>query len=271
MKQLRLTSGEARAVAPLVRTNKDGLALRRPDPIEAEIARALGSDEDELLRRAAVRGPEDDGYMSSECMVHLIRHHLHRAPQGGAARHLAEGLVEHLLRRCAAELRGSVRGFSGSTLDDVREEILGRLAVTLADPGEKADFLEVRFALAMKRLRIDVCRQERRRTDPLVSIDELGAAQAADPLERLEAWIDRDALPRPLGPEDLAGLKEALFTLGEEERKVFVLHRLAGVSINAKKPGAASLVEILGLSERTVRNRLRRAEAKLGALSEERR
>lgn len=267
MKQLRLASNEARAVAPLARTNKDGLALRRPDRIEAEIAQALGSDEAELLRRAAVRDGEDDGYLSSECMVHLIRHHLHRQPPGEGSRHLAERLVEHLLRRTAAELRGSVRGFPGSTLDDVREEILGRLALLLADPGDTADFYEVRFALAMKRLRIDVCRQARRRVEPLVAIDELGTPET-EPMDALEGRVDRDAVTRPLGPEDLAGLKEALFTLDEEERKAFVLHHLAGVSVNAQRPGAASLVEVLGLSERTVRSRLRRAEAKLRALME---
>lgn len=270
MKQLRLTSEEARAVAPLARTNKDGLALRRPDPIEAEIALALGFDEDELLRRAAVRDGEDDGYMSSECMVHLIRHHLHRAPPEEGSRHLAERLVEHLLRRTAAELRGSVRGFAGSTLDEVREEILGRLALLLADPGDAADFYEVRFALAMKRLRIDVCRQARRRTKRLVAIEDLRTPETG-PMDALEARADREALGRPLGPEELAGLKEALLTLEEEERKAFLLHRLAGVSVNARRAGAASLVEILGLSERTVRSRLRRAEAKLRALMEEKR
>jgi len=268
--QLRLTSSEAGAVAPLARTNKDGLALRRPDRIEAEIAQALGADEDELLRRAAVRDGEDDGYMSSECMVHLIRHHLHRLPPGEGSRNLAERLVEHLLRRTAAELRGSVRGFPGSTLDDVREEVLGRLALLLADPGDAADFYEVRFALAMKRLRIDVCRQARRRVEPLVAIDELGSPET-EPMDALEGRVDREAVARPLGPEELAGLKEALFTLDEEERKAFVLYHLAGVSIHAQRPGAASLVEVLGLSERTVRSRLRRAEAKLRALMEDER
>ena len=245
------------AVEPLARRTAGGAVLKRPPRIEAEIARALALAADEVAARAA--GSEDE--MSSECMVHLIRRDLR------GARELAEELTPRLLARCEASLRGSIRGFPAAAAAEVREEILGRLAVALVEPGGAADFFEVRFALALKRLRIDVCRAQRRRERGRIALDA-AAGEGAGAAEDAGAELERRAPPSPARQEDQLLIRQALATLTEEERKVVVLHKLAGISLSSRVRETLDLVRLLGYSERTLRNRLRSAEAKLRAFRE---
>ena len=243
-----------RAVEPLSRTTRSGEALRRPARIEAEIAIALELDPDEIVDLATTESGAEDR-MSAECIVYLIRRDLR-----SGSRQLAECLTPVLLRRCEGGLRGSVRGFSPAAAAEVREEILGRLAVSLAEPGNSADFMEVRFALALKRLRIDVCRRQRRRERGLVTLDQPDHDSGRSEIERL---------PVAARQEDLLLLRQALASLTAEERKVLVLHKLAGIPLSSAAPRAATLVSLLRRSERTIRNRLRSAEAKLRAYGED--
>ncbi len=244
-------------VAPLTRTTRDGDVLRRPARIEAEIAAALELERSEILARAVVESAAGEA-MSEECMVHLIRRDLKVG-----SRRLAEELTPLLFERCDASLKRSIRGFPPSAADDIREEVLGRLALSLAGPGDEADFLEVRFALALKRLRIDVCRHERRRLQGLVALEDVSAAGTPDDPE--PAVVDR-APPSPPNQDDRLLIRQALAALSAEERKVLVLHKLAGVPLSSSVAAGATLVALLGRSERTLRNRLRSAEAKLAGL-----
>ncbi len=247
-------------VVPLTRKTRRGGVLRRPAGVEAEIAAALELAADEIVARAEA-DPAAGEAMSEECIVHMIRNDLrigktspHRSTGGTQ---LAEALTPILLARCEATLKGSIRGFPPASADDIREEVLGRLVVSLAGPGDEADFLEVRFALAVKRLRIDACRRERRRLQGLVTLDETPAAADAP-----EAAAVEPQPPAPPSQENRLLIRQALGALTPEERKVVVLHKIAGVPLNSAAAGS-SLVGLLGRSERTLRNRLRSAEAKL--------
>ena len=54
-----------------------------------------------------------------------------------------------------------------------------------------------------------------------------------------------------------------LATLPERERRVLVLHRLVGVPLASAPEDQATVTRLLSISERTARNLLRRAEARL--------
>ena len=244
-----------RTVEPLRRATAAGEPLRRPAAIEAEIAAALELSGAEVRARAAAE-PETEKAMSSECIVHLIRQDL-RAGSG----QLAETLLPPLLRRCEANLCGTIRGFPAASAFEIREEVLGRLAVSLLEPGDEADFFEVRFALALKRLRIDACRRQRRRDRGRVVIEAPAGSDDDAPV------LDQHA-PEPARQETRLLIRQALAYLDDSEREVLVLHRLAGVPLCAPASRAADLVTLLGLSERTLRNRLRAAEAKLRTFAE---
>ena len=278
-------------VTPLTRTTRSGKALQRPARIQAEIAAALKLSAGEILKQAAA-DPTTEGSMSEECMVHLIRRDVRArsspprdasgttSPRRAGFINLAEDLTPLLLERCDRGLKRAIRGFPPSAAAEIREEILGRLAVSLVGPGNSADFFEVRFNLALKRLRIDICRRERRRLQGLVALEDVSPGDAPDDPE--SATLDRTP-PSPPSQEDRLMIQQALSTLTAEERKVLVLHKLAGVPLSSSKAPPpkgkgppegveettpATLVGLLGRSERTLRNRLRSAEAKLGGLQE---
>ena len=256
-----------RPVEPLRKTTADGQTLRRPTAVESQIAEVLVSGVDEVRRRAVINDADDPRFLLPECLVYLIR----AAVREGRPEWVDE-LAPRLLARCERSLRRSIRGFDAVGEEEAREDTLGRLAVLLVEPGNGADFFEVRFDLALKRLRIDVCRQVRRRRAPLVAIDGIGDEQSGEPgLDRLADEIDIDALPGHLDAEQMLCLRQALSRLTELERKALVLHRLMGIPIASKKPGLSTLVEILGVSERTVRNYLRRAESKISGPTEDER
>lgn len=254
---------ERLTIEPLTRKTIEGRPLSRPQAIEREIAGALAMDEKTLLAPLAPSSTGAGGggipeALSSECLVHLVRQDLRRGE-----RRWADRLLPTLLGRCQASLRGSVRGFDGTATEDVREEILGRLVELLLDSGNGADFFEVRFALAFKRLTIDVCRRARRQASGQMSLD----GSLTDDSEGLEGEISKAVGPA-FDAEDLVFLRQTLASLDDEERRVLVLHYGVGVGINPQQGDEPGLVSILGLSERTVRNRLRRAEAKVRALKE---
>lgn len=252
--------GKARypAVAPLTRTTRQGVRLRRPAGIESEIAAALAASPEEIRRRAT----EKESPMSSECLVHLIRRDLRQG-----SRSWAEELTPILLARCEKQLAGAVRGFPADTAAEIREDVLGRLAVSLLEEGDGADFLEVRFALALKRLRIDACRRQRRRDRGRVTptAPTIQGPAGSDP-----AGSDPPAfeVPDPARQEDRLLIRQALAALSRQEREVLVLHRLAGMPLATRAESDPDLVHLLGFSERTLRNRLRAAEAKLQAFRE---
>lgn len=249
-----------RSVEPLTRLTASGEPLCRPPEIEAEIAAAIELSLGEVQARAEA-DPETENAMSEECIVHLIRHDL-RAGHGV----LADSLLPILLKRGEATLRGGIRGFQPADALEIREDVLGRLAVSLVESGDAADFFEVRFALALKRLRIDACRRQRRQDRARVALD--GTPGNDDSMG--ESEFDRRLnhhLPQPARQEDRLLIRQALASLDDSEREVLVLHKLAGVPLHSKTSRDADLVGLLGLSERTLRNRLRAAEAKLRAFA----
>ncbi|MEO1085523.1 MAG: sigma-70 family RNA polymerase sigma factor [Acidobacteriota bacterium] len=226
--------------------------LIRPPAVEAEIRGALRLDGPSLLNRVKA---DPRGALSPECLVHLIRRDL-RGP-----RRLVEDLVPILLRRAERSVRGALGRQPWA--EEAREEILGRLVITLISPGPGADFFEVRFDLALKRLRIDVCRQLRRRQT--TSLDGFEPRQGTD---LADARMDVESLHgigpgRPLDPEDRARLSQALRRLDEAERRALVLRHLVGLPVAPKDPGQPSIARLLNVSERTVRNLLLRARRKL--------
>lgn len=241
----------------LARITRDGRRLHRPPGIEREIAGVRDLDPAVLCRRIAVGDARAAGYVSSEVLVHLLRRAVRASVATGDPAPVVDELASTLLRRAAVSLRGALRGYPVQVADDLREEVLGRLALLLVDPGDAADFFEVRFNLALKRLRIDVCRARTR-------VDRWCAPAAETELD-----LDRFRDPaRRLTAEQAVCARQALARLSEDERRALVLHWFLGMPINARAAGDATLVAVLGVSERTVRNRLRRAEAKLAGQSQ---
>ncbi|MCK1707908.1 MULTISPECIES: hypothetical protein [unclassified Bradyrhizobium] len=89
------------------------LVFWRPPEIEASIDEALGQKPEEQLRRANIRDPADSAYMSSECLVHLVR----EARLSGDKR-AVDRLLIPLMSRCERRLK--------RTIPDSRPDAQGR-------------------------------------------------------------------------------------------------------------------------------------------------
>jgi len=253
-------------VEPLTKTKETGQVYARPPEIEEEIACALKLGIDEILTRAVIRDSRVDGYMSSECMVYLIRR-----DAKSSTHKLVNELTPLLLKRCETNLYSKVTGFREPTLQEVHEEILGRLVELLVDGGNRADYFEIRFNDAFKCLRCEVCTYYQRHDDVSGSIEDktdLDGDNDGGNIDDLHCEIDYDKVPSSLTQEDAVYLKQVLSDLTDMERNIFILHKQGGIPINSKFSGVTNLVNLLGISERTVRNHLRNAEAKLAALKE---
>ena len=239
----------------VVLQTKEAGAPVRPPEVEREIAALVVLPDGEILQRARIVEPDEPGYIRSESLVHLVRRDLR-----GETRQLVDGLTQALLRRCELNMSRSVTGFKEPTRSQVREEILDRFILALLDPATEPDWFEVRFNRQFKFLRIDVCRRFQR--GHLKPLD----AEEPDEDEDGEAI---DLLPSGgLSQEQGLLLKQALDLLPEEERKIFLLHRHLGLPISSKNEDDDTITKVMGLSERTVRYRLRSAEERFAALEE---
>jgi DNA-directed RNA polymerase specialized sigma24 family protein len=157
--------------------------------------------------------------MTNECLVHLIRH-LHRQHETS----ILGSLSQILFDRCVGALRGYTRGFDQDTARDFYHDVYVELIDVLLDLAKpRADFLEVRFAMALRRRAIEV-RMKYSTYWKRIALD-------ADPAEILDAsvvWIP---------DEDNAGTSEAmrrvtnnrlLKNIPEPQKSAFILHHMYG-------------------------------------------
>lgn len=135
-------------VPPLTQTDAEGRVYRRDDQVTEEIRRALHIEPEKWPALARVDGDA----MSEECLVHLIRH-LHRQHESTVLGTLSKILFD----RCQIALRPYARGFDTETARDFYSDVYADLIDALLDLDEpRADFFEVRFAMALRRRAIDV-------------------------------------------------------------------------------------------------------------------
>ena len=244
---------------PLTKCKKTGEVYARPAAIETNIDGALGQDLPELHRRCQVTDRLSPDYLTSECLVHLIRDACRRVDQG-----VLGVVVPVLLTRCDAMLRSKIRDSSRPNAAELREEILQEFAVFLAgadsgeDPGE-LDFFECRFNLAFRAFWIDIWRREREWSQGRLPLPD----ESVPPDEEIATRIE-EALQSPATQDEnlcLGELKEAINALPAEERAALSL-RILGYT-------KATIATMCGVSERTIHSRLKRAAARLSRFKQE--
>jgi DNA-directed RNA polymerase specialized sigma24 family protein len=251
-------------IVPLTKRRKGGTPYLRPDNIEALLLALASLPRDELLERARIRDRKDSGYIPSECLVHFVR-----ASRGDNSDAWFERLYKILLERVLRALpRAEVSGNTASlVIETIRNAASDRFVELLAkdrrEADERLDFFEVRFDLAIKRLRLDAQERawrEEARGDPMDADSgeaevEAVAATADDPFE---ANIFSDPLFRDrvyLAIDDLPP---------EQSRTMHLL--LLGWPIHSNDPAIMTIAKALGCSDRSVRNYRERAMKTLAAL-----
>lgn len=186
-------------VTALKKQKPDKSRYRRPAKIEALLFTLESLSRDELLARAQIRARDDAGYISTECLIYFVR--TSRTDNSDAwFERLYKILSARVLR--ALPTADAADGASRSlTRERIREKVYGRFVEMLAGDrqvyDERLDFFEIRFDMALKRLRQDAQRQAWRdesRSQPLSYEDDSGelspeidqAAGSTNPFEGME-------------------------------------------------------------------------------------
>ena len=157
---------------PLTKLTRKGKLYIRPARIEANIDRALAEDLATLKLRLQVTDPGATDYLTSECLVHLIRDSNRR----GEAK-MRDHLVLALFARCELNLKFAVPDRRVSNAADLREEVLQEFALMLAadglgDNSDDLDYFECRFNRSFKTLRIDLLRSEQTQQNRCVPLPD---------------------------------------------------------------------------------------------------
>jgi DNA-directed RNA polymerase specialized sigma24 family protein len=252
---------------PLTKKTKDGTVYRRPPGVEAQIDEALRLAPADLLARLLITDRDHPAYLNPECLVHLVREEARRCRQSGNQGFREEAL-RTLLVRCEANLLRRVPDDALADAADVRQEILDALVELFFESSNHLDVYECKFNLAFRTLRIDAVRRAQRRRENEIPMSEL-----APPEETGAPDADADVLARiadelgvaPTQESDvfLERLSKAIDDLPTDECMAVTLVHVLGYKEESDDPDEETAATRCKCTGRTIRNRLKRAVAKL--------
>ncbi|WP_309689560.1 sigma-70 family RNA polymerase sigma factor [Armatimonas sp.] len=241
---------------PLTRTRKDdGSLYHRERHAEEEIHRLCGlgqrTRKEVLLARHQAGAPDR---LREETLVYALRECTTRGDDETAWQ-LAELLTERVSGHIARQL--AKWRLPEADADDVTRDLFALLFDALFSREPSGEFWEVRFWVCLDRRLWNLVEKRQASLDV-----QLSESTESETLEGGESSLMRLAERHP-GPEALAEYGEALTVLAEHERLAVYLKYIEGLPEESDDPERQSVAKILGVTGRTVRNYLRRAEQKL--------
>lgn len=258
-------------VRPLSRDDQGGTRYRRPQAVEAKLAAVLSLGAETVIARARLTDSAAPEYLPPECLVHLIRDALRRRDD-----RTANALLVILLQRCEARLLRTVPDARIPGAARVREDILSDFGLMfvhdrLEEHSADLDYYECRFNSALRALRVDHIRAARTAQKPLMPLPEPAGDQAGGTLDEEALARMSEAAKHNASQEDhtyLAQMAGAINDLAPDLRQAFVLCRVLGYEEESEDPSKRTAATICGVTGRTIRNRLARADKQLKRLKE---
>jgi RNA polymerase sigma factor (sigma-70 family) len=241
---------------PLTRRKKEDNSLyQREKKVEAEIVDLLALPLRMRRMRVFAGGAER---LQEETLVWALRAcwQSDSDEDKETAWEIAACLVERIsghINRKLARWR-----LSASDAEDCTRDLFAELFEVLFDTTEKAEFWEVRFWVCLDRRLWNLIEKRQAIADR----EESEADETLGETEGLEARLLRIA-DTNLGPEAQAEYKAALTVLNDTERQAVYLKYIEGLPEESEDPTRLTVAKILGVTGRSVRNYLRRAEKKL--------
>lgn len=245
----------------------------RPPDVEAQINEAICLSPSELRTRLLITDRSAHGYLCSECLVHLMREGRRSHDQ-----QLMSAVLPVLLNRCETNLVVKIPDGEVPEAAGLRQEVLEGLADLFATDGtgdfpDALDFYECRFNRAFRALRIGAVRRHarRRKNSPVVDLPLAEGTSEPDAFEDALARFSKASWILPTQESDVARelLLKAIEALPADERRAVILVHVFGYkeeSEDLKEETAATRCNCTG---RTIRNRLKRAAAKLSRFKED--
>jgi DNA-directed RNA polymerase specialized sigma24 family protein len=254
-------------VRPLTRVRKDnGAAYVREKGVDSQIQELCALSErsrQQRLAQAGERGAAER--LQEETLVYFLREYDRRGETEIAWR-IAEGLAERVSGHVARKL--ARWRLTSEESDDCARDLFAALWEALFSHEAPAEFWEVRFWVCLDRRLWNLVEKRQTVRDNELrpgdsSSEDAEGDSAVDDASAFGRLVDSGA-----SPETLAEHKEALALLTENERLAVYLCQVEGLPEESEDPERMTAAKILGVTGRSVRNYLRRAEAKLHAWSQ---
>lgn len=251
-------------IVPLTKRKQDGTLYMRSDNIEALLVQLAELSRDDLLARAAIRKRTDPLYIPTECLLYFVRASRHDNSDAWFER-LYKILQERVLRTLPRIDGGS--GPISLTSEQIRNAVFDRFVEMLASDrrqaDDKLDFYEIRFDMALKRLRLDAQEKAWNEANRSCSFDpDEDCGSVPDDDEAASYAIGDDIFSDPFFRKRVYA---AIDTLPPEQSRTMHL-LLLGWPIDSNDPEVMTIAKALGRTERSVRNYRDRALKMLTAL-----
>jgi DNA-directed RNA polymerase specialized sigma24 family protein len=252
-------TGAWTVLRPLTRKKKDGAPYVREAGTERQIRALLALSEPARRARLALRDRSHADFVGEEALVYCLRTY-----QGAGETATAWRLAECLFERVTGHVRRHIERWrlGPDDADDCVRDLFAALLEAVFDDSPAGEFWEVRFWVCLDR-RLWNLLEKRQAAADLTQTGEAGANND-EAGEARENPLLRVADPK-LGPAARAELGEALALLTENERLAVYLCRVEGWPEESDDPARPSAARVLGVTGRSVRNYLKRAENKLHA------
>lgn len=287
-------------VEPLRKRHANGSLYQRRAKVEKELQELEKVTLPQILARARAGEQAGKETVTSEALVYFLRRAARARGSHGPG---IDGLVSILMERVERMLRRHISAaFDEFQREEICREVMDGLVDDITDTGDRGDYAEVNFNDWLEHNRDDACRKALRKAKRIErlgdEVDDLAEDDEAPPGRKEEPKYPANAEPAPeagaalaearekarlphqieageFSPEDqyriAAAVKQA--NLDPNILEAFLLHHYWDVPIDSKEPDKHTLRKHFGVSEKTVRNWLRRAEqafAKLKGETDER-
>ncbi len=246
---------------PLTRTRRDsGEPYRREASVETEIAALLQTPARVRRERLLTsRGASDPLRLREETLAYFVRGAILENDTA-----TADGLVEVLIERTAGHVSRELAKWrlTPAEAEDCARDLYAYLCGELFCTDARAEFWEVRFWVCLDRRLANLAAKRQAIQDAELRPGDEPADGSGDTDAGSEGIFGRLRDDAP-GPDILAENKEAIALLKDEERTAIYLRYVVGLPEESDDPDRPTVAKALGVTGRSVRNYLRRAEAKL--------
>lgn len=240
-------------ITPLTRSGKDQEVYVRREEVTRQLEELSRSTEEVIARRIKVEQEEEPESIKSEALVFLYRLYL--------GMDLAEDIFKTLTLRVERMLRKVKWTYSMPEQDfeDFLQDVHFQLLDKISAENNKGDFAQASFgdyvkALSQNELKKYVVRSKRKKVTD--SIDETYDGEDNSPVRITVEEMN-------LSPDERLLLTEAINSMEEPNRTVWLMFHQMGFQIESKDPNERTISKHYNRTGRTIRNWLADAEKSL--------
>lgn len=250
-------------MAPPLRKRKlDGSAYFRPEPVEKMLGELEFLPRDVMLERCRVRDRGDPAYVSTECVMHLIRASHRDNSQARFAK--LYGILLERAAHCLPRSRNTVH--ISSTQAEINELVMDTLNLLVSSDRneycEKLDYFEIRFDGAMAKLRLDAQRKVWRKQNRNSQIENPETGELRPEVEQALGRYDPFEDGKIVDRDYRSKLDAAIDTLPLLQQRIVHMLR-KGIPIDSQDTYAVTISKTLGKVEKTIRSNRKKAYATL--------